>query len=148
MPASPELRDALCHIGIVEIFRKPKAQNPSKPDSHVTVTRKVKVDLQCVGKCKQPVKQHRFIPGSLKSVTELSKHIGKENLFGKAKHKTPYPQCKIFRAQSPRRKLSFHISIAHNGTCDQLGKHGNVSSQRNEISLCRYLPPVHINLIA
>ena len=49
MPAAPEVGDARGDIGEVEVFAEPEAEHAAKADSHVAVTRKVEVDMKCIG---------------------------------------------------------------------------------------------------
>ena len=48
VPPAPEIRDGVCHVGVVEIFGQRKAKQERQPQRQIGVAREVKIDLQRV----------------------------------------------------------------------------------------------------
>lgn len=87
VPAPPEFRDTGGNIGVVEVFKEIKAEDPAQPDRHVAVARKVEVDLKGEGGGIEPVKEHGFFIGGTEYSAEFPELVGKEDFFGKAEDK-------------------------------------------------------------
>ena len=58
MPALPELRNVFAHKRMIEVFVKVEAENASKTDSNIGISRKVKIYLHSVCYGAVPCSKH------------------------------------------------------------------------------------------
>ena len=60
MPSAPKLCNAFRYVWIIEILQKSKAEHLLKPDCHIRIRRKIKINLKSIGRKSQPRRQHGY----------------------------------------------------------------------------------------
>ena len=118
VPSAPKFCNTGRNIRIIKIFCKMKTENFPKANSHITVTGKVKINMQTKGYGIHPVKENRFFCGNQKGVAQFPKLIGNKNFFSKPKEKTPDTKgSQIHRVSAPL-KLRGNLGITYNRPCN------------------------------
>ena len=147
MPAPPELGDAFGDIGVIEVFKKVKAENTAQSDSHVRVSRKVKVNLKGICGNAKPGTGHRQLAlGQSREVfPKLAGGVGEKHLFAEPHGKGPYAggyQCQRMR---PLGQLLVDVAVAHDGPGDKLREKCHIGAEVADIFLRAGLAAVHVN---
>ena len=114
MPSAPKFCDTGRNIRIIKIFCKMEAKNFPKTNSHITVTGKVKINMQAESYGIYPVKENRFFCGNQKGITQFPKLIGNKNFLSKPKEKAADTKgSQIYRVRAPL-KLRGNLRITYN----------------------------------
>ena len=128
VPAAPEFSDGAGNIGVVEIFRKLEAHDPTQADGHIGIAREIEIQLQGISQdaypCRSRVDGTKV--GGETGVGLLGDDIGDENLFGQADDKTVKTLQTFRRRTLAMTQLLFHLVVAHDRTRNQLGKHDDI----------------------
>ena len=137
VPAPPELGDAGGDVGIVEVVLELKAEHLTQADGHLGIAGKVKKQLQAVADGTQPgnrsvdhmdVFHHDPVHG-------LSQQVGKQHFLGQAPDKELHAPGKLCGAVFSASQIGLDVVIPDDGAGNQLGEHGNIQCQIQEISL-------------
>ena len=91
VPAAPEVRDRFCDVRIVEVLLEFESEHVSETDGHVGIAREVKIDLQHICNCTEPVEKDRLVRGCKIKVAECilrrrRKVIRNDDFFAEADH--------------------------------------------------------------
>ena len=148
MPALPKFTNARRNIRIMKVFRKTEAKYFAKPNRHITVSGKIKINVERICHCIKPEEKHRFVIGFTENTAEFTQQVCNQNLLAKPKDKTAYTKRTPLQGMRSALKLIGNIGITHNRPCNQLRKKRNICCKINQIPLCRNLPAVNVNGIA
>ena len=151
MPPPPELRHGGGGIGVVEVFRKVKAQHLPHADGHVGIAGEVEVDLEAEGRDAQPAADGRQRPGRLRCqlrVPQRADAVGQQHFFRKAHGEPPCPggerRCRV----RPVNQLRRNILIADDRPRHQLREHSHICAEGHHVPLGGRVLPVDINGVA
>ena len=105
-----------------------EAHDASQTDGHVAVARKVEIKLHGVSSYGNPSRSsvHDTEVGGQQSVDLCANHISNQDFLGKTYHETEKPLQAIVAAIVAVTNLTFYITIAHDGTGDELREHHDV----------------------
>ena len=148
MPAPPELRDAAGEEGVAEVFREMKAKDPAKAHGHIAVAGEVEVNLQGAGHGVEPCKQHRGLGGLQKGGHQLIQHVGDQDLFPKSYHEASCAGGSVRQRVAAAGQLRGNVCIADDGPGNELGEHGHIGGQLQQIPLGRHRTTVDIDDVA
>ena len=148
MPPSPEFRDGFGAVGVAKVLREGEAQDFSKADGHVAVPGEVKIDVQGEGQGVDPVKKHALALAGPEGPDERTELVGQQDFFAQADQKTGKAFGKIVPTGIPAVQLGGNVGVTDDGPGDELGEHGNVGAEFQQIFLDGYVPTVHVNHIA
>ena len=148
MPAPPELRDAAGEEGVAEVFREMKAKDPAEAHGHIAVTGEVEVNLQGAGHGVEPCKQHRGLGGLQKGGHQLIQHVGDKDLFPKPHHEASCAGGSVRQRVAAAGQLRGNVCIADDGPGDELGEHGHIGGQLQQVPLGRHRATVDIDDVA
>ena len=98
---------------MVEILRKPEAENSAQTDGHIAVAGKIKIDLQRKAHRVEPVIEHRQVPGRFKRRDEGVENVRKQYLFGKPDDKPARTGGNIFERCFPIIQLRRNFRVPH-----------------------------------
>ena len=83
MPAAPKFRDRFRNIRIIKILNISEAKHVTKPNRHIGVSGKIKIDLKRISEDTQPCAEHRGfrqIPAD-QARCNLTRNIGEQHLL-------------------------------------------------------------------
>ena len=66
----------------MKIIRKMEPENIAETDSHITITGKIKINLQRKGKCIQSIIENRTVCGGLEGTAKRAERVRKKYFFG------------------------------------------------------------------
>ena len=146
MPSSPKFRGTFRNKGVVEIFQKIKAEHSAEAYCHITVTGKVKINLQCHSCCVDPGENYRFVGCSVKGSTEGAYGVSQKYFFSETYSKFHHTGSELFGAVGTGFQLTLNIRISYDRSCDKLGEQSNIAGKIYGVFLC-FGTVVNINLI-
>lgn len=136
MPAVPEVRDRLCHVGIIEVFLKLKAEHLAQADCHIGVATEIEENLQRVGQRADPQQRHGFFPVYVKSrLCHKGDIVGEQHFFAEAGDEPLHTLGEFFWRDLAVIDLFSDRAIPHDGTRDQLREERYVQRQREGVAL-------------
>ena len=149
MPPAPEIRDAFRCVGITEILRKMKAHHRSQSHGHIRIAGKIKVNLHAKRQNPQPHHQNGTlgIRNARNLCPQSARGIGNQHLLAQTHGKQKHSPGKSGEVLSPLPQFLCDGVIPHDRPGDQLGKHGDIGSEINDILLWSGLFPVYIDSI-
>ena len=127
MPSAPKLGNSFGRIRIIKVFIKMEAEHASKPYGHVTISGKIKIDLQCVCNTSDPRNQPGILPRSIHpdSICNDSKTVCQDRFLGKSDNKTLNATAEIFQSGSPVFYFKRNVFITNDRTGDELREQYN-----------------------
>ena len=137
MPPSPEFCGTFGDKGIIEIFEKVEAEHSAETYSHITVTRKVEINLQCYRCGINPGENHRFFRGTVEGGTKGAYGVCQEYFFTEADSEFYYTRGELLRGMSAGFKLMLDVGISYDGACDKLGEKSDVAGKVDRVPLRR-----------
>lgn len=149
MPSAPELLDGQGGIGIVEILFPVESQHTAQSDGHIGVTGEVIINLESVGNHSQPGQRRTKLACFQRPylVRHISQSIGNEYFFPHPETETFYPVQKIFPCLGPPAQRRGDIAVLYDGSCDELGKQGDIQGEIQDVGLGRDRIPVDVHHI-
>ena len=151
MPAPPEVRNAVGHIGIVEVLSKVEAEHAAQADGHVRIAGEIEIDLQGIGHGSQPGRRHgdgqqrrqeKGVVGNLGHI------VGQQQFFCQTENKPGHALGKIGPRLLAVEDFIGNLHIADNGTGDELREQGHIQSQPKDVFLHGAFAVVHVEQIA
>ena len=149
MPSSPKFGNAFGDIGIVEVFKKFKAEDLTETDRHIAVTREVEVDAEHIGDGVDPEEKDGFIVAILiEGEAEFAHLVGNEDLFAKTDDETADTERDLFNAVRSADKLFRDITVTNDRSCNELREERNVGCKIDIIFLRGNVAAINVNVIA
>ena len=149
VPSSPELRDAVGDVRIVEVFAELKTEHPSQADGHVRISAEVEINLQCIGADSDPVSHHGNIAVRQRTDggVQGAEIVGQQDFFAQAENKSlcAFPEIDPIRGADA--ELLLHISVLDNRTRNELREQGQVQGKAQKTLLRSHVLPVHVENI-
>ena len=147
VPAVPEVRNAGGRVRVIEVLRVVKAQHFAEADGHVGVRRKVKVDLERIGKEPDPGAddRNRRQFAVQHGGGHFAGHVGQQDLFEHAGQEPDESVPRLAHADDAVLDLRFNVDVFDNGAGNELREHGDVQQQVKEVALDIGPPAVHIH---
>ena len=149
VPSSPELRDAVGDVRIVEVFAELKAEHPSQADGHIRISAKVKIDLQCIGADSDPVGHHGNIAVRQRTDggVQGAEIVGQQDFFAQAENKPLCAFPEIDPVRGANAELLLHIPVLDNRARNELREQGQVQGEAQKALLRSHVLPVHVENI-
>ena len=137
MPPPPEICNILRFVGRVKVLRQAQAKEVTETDRHVTVPRKIEVELAGVSQDQQPGREGGALVVAVKyGINHRRNRVRHQNFLHHADHKIrpagvaaagPIGQVNVF-------KIDLDLPKTHNGPSNQLGKERHIRGKLKEIT--------------
>ena len=147
MPPTPKILEAQRPVGLVEVGRKPKAQQQSDTDGDIAVTAEVSVDLQGIAVDGQQCLQ----AGGTTRVGEYAVHqlggqyVGQDHLLEQAAQNEADGPSGVDRRPVVSGQLGQEVPGPHDGSGYQLRKEPHEEREVQEAVGRFQDPPVDVN---
>ena len=149
MPPAPEVGYGHGLIRIAEVFGELEAEHPAETDSHIRIAGKVKIYLEGIRYRTRPRHQRRDVAAECVYFRPHGAHlVCKQHLFAEADHKAHNALGKVGRSHAALGKLILHVGIADYGACYELGEHGDVHSEVDEVFLHPDIVAINVDGVA
>ena len=146
MPTAPEFGQRLGCVGSAKVLWQPQTKEQTETDRHVSVPRKIEVELRAVtkssGQCGDSIQ------GILPRVNRIhtpGQRVGDQYLFRKAQRQQRHAQPNAARATPQPLELRQKPAPVHNWASNQLGKETQENSKIERFGLNR-APSVKVHL--
>ena len=128
MPASPEVLNANCTVGIHEVFLELEAEHQTEADSHIRIAREIVVNLEQVGCRAEPRGRQSESAHVLReqNVGDLTHGVCDEYLLCQTADKTSQTARDLPDILVPVGDLTVDIAVLYDGTRDKLREEGYV----------------------
>ena len=135
MPSPPEVLNTRCRVGIPEIFFEVKSKHMPQSNGHITISRKIIVDLQAIENGTCPCRNRISAIHGKDLICRISYYIRDQKLLSKSKNESTQSIGDIFRRSVSLANLFCDIAITHDWPCDQLREEGNIQHQVSQVFL-------------
>ncbi len=122
MPPPPEFAHRGGNVGIVEVFKKVKAEHPAHADRHIAITREVEINLQRVTDYTQPCRRRGTGIHAENGVGDECGYVGDQYLFGKTHDEAAHAFREFLQIAGSVRKFLLYIDVTHDRSGDKLGE--------------------------
>ena len=138
MPTAPECGQRLCRIGSAKVLWQPQTKEQAETDRHVSVPRKIEVELRAVTKSSGQCGDR--IQGILPCVNRIhtsGQRVGNQHLFREAQRQQCQTQPNTAWPAPQALKLWQQPAAMHDRSSDQLGKETQENSEIECLGLNR-----------
>ena len=90
------------------------------------------------------------VVGADNVIPQLAHGVRNQDLFGQTKYEQADALFDLFQAVTifVYMQLSSHVTVFHDGTCNQLGEHNHIRAEINDIVLSLHIPAVYVDGVA
>ena len=149
MPPAPEVGYGHRLIRIAEVFGEFEAEHPAETDGHVRIAGKVKVYLEGIRYRARPRHKRGNIAAERVDIRPHRAHlVCKQHLFAETDNEAHNALGEIGRCDAAVGKLILNIGITHDGACYELGEHGDVHAEVDEIFLHPDIVAINVDGVA
>ena len=149
MPSAPEVGYGHRLIRIAEVFGEFEAEHSAKADGHIRIAGKVKVYLEGIRYRARPRHKRGNIAAERVDIRPHRAHlVCKQHLFAETDHEAHNALGEIGRCDAAVGKLILNIGITHDGACYELGEHGDVHAEVDEIFLHSDIVAINVDGVA